>query len=247
MNKILKNINKILRNIFVKNWGLKLFSFVLALMFWFAIIPEEKRSFEIMVTVRLEPYNLPAGMEIVENPPSTIDVTIKAPNRLIDEITPEKVRARLELGTARVEQTEFLINRNMIILPPGAQDAEVKLIQPSQVRMRLERSKEIMMQVEYDFVGQLPENLEIESVDVIPNEVAIIGPESKVKDTYTVKTSPIDLSILTESIEIETALVLPDPDLRVASYETIVTVRIMIKSKNPEEEIPEKKKRKRTF
>ncbi len=233
-------MNKILRNIFVKNWGLKLFSFLLALVFWFAIIPEEKLSFEISVTVPLELHNLPSGLEIIEKPPPYIDVTIKAPKRLINTITSEAV-ARLELGTARVEQTEFPINPDMISLPPGA---EVTGYSPSQVRMRLERSREIMLEVEADFVGQLQENLELVRIEIIPNEVSIIGPESKMKETDKVKTSPIDLSSLTKSIEIETGLILPDPYLRVASYETIITVRIIIKEKNPEEDIQEKKRRK---
>ena len=237
-------MNKILRNIFVKNWGLKLFSFLLALVFWFTIIPEEKLSFEKSVTVPLELHNLPAGMEIVEKPPPNIDVTIKAPHRLIDTINPETVRVRLELSTARVEQTDFPINRSMISLPQGA---EVKEWSPSQVRMQLENSREIMMQVVPDLIGQLQENLELVRVEVIPNEVSIIGPESKVKETDKVMTSPIFLSSLTESIEIETHLILPDPDLRVVSYETIITVRIIIEAKNPEEEITEKKKIKRAF
>lgn len=237
-------MNKILRNIFVKNWGLKLFSFLLALVFWFTIIPEEKLSFEKSVTVPLELHNLPAGMEIVEKPPPNIDVTIKAPHRLIDTINPETVRVRLELSTARVEQTDFPINRSMISLPQGA---EVKEWSPSQVRMQLENSREIMMQVVPDLIGQLQENLELVRVEVIPNEVSIIGPESKVKETDKVMTSPIFLSSLTESIEIETDLILPDPDLRVVSYETIITVRIIIEAKNPEEEITEKKKIKRAF
>lgn len=232
---------KILRNIFVRNWGLKLFSLLLALVFWFSIIPEEKLSFEIKVTVPLELHNLPSGMKIIENPPPFIDVTIKAPHRLMEEINPEGVRARLELGTARVEQTEFPINPDWISLPQGA---EVKEISPSHVRMRLESLREIMMEVEPDFVGQLHENLELVGFEVIPNKVSIIGPESKVKETYKVRTSPIDLSFLTESIEIETGLILPDPDLRVTSYETIIMVRITLKAKNLEEDIQEKKKRK---
>lgn len=228
---------------FVRNWGLKLFSFLLALIFWFSISPEEKLSFEKSVAVPLELHNLPTGIERIEKTPLTIYVTIKAPQRLIDIINSETVRARLDLRTARVEQTEFPINRNMIILDRIIQGAEVKEISPSQVRIRLERSKEIMMEVKANLVGQLPENLELVRVDVIPNEVSIIGPESKVKETYKVRTSPIDLSSLTESIEVETDLILPDPDLRVASYETIITVRIIIEEKNPEENIPEKKKR----
>ncbi len=235
-------MNKILRNIFVRNWGLKLFSFLLALVIWFIIIPEEKLSFETSLSVPLLLDNVPAGMEIVEKPPPTIDVTIKAPQRLIDMINSGTVQARLDLSTARVEQTEFPINRNMISYPQGA---EVKEISPSHVMMRLERSREILLEVKPIYVGQLPENLTIVSVDVIPKEVSVIGPESKVKDTETVRTSPIDLSSLTGSIDMQTDLILPDPALHVASFETVITVRFIIEEKNPEEYIPEKKKRKR--
>ncbi len=234
-------MNKIFRNIFVRNWGLKLFSFLLALVIWFIIIPEEKLSFDTPVTVNLELYNRPAGLEIIEGPPPIV-VTIKAPNRLIGEINPETISARLDLSSARVEQTEFPINRDMIILDRIIQGAEVKEISPSQVRMRLERSREILLEVKPDLVGELPENLELVSVDVIPNEVLIIGPESKVKDTDTVRTSPIDLSSLTGSIEMETDLILPDPALRVASFETIITVRLIIEEKKSRRRNPRKEK-----
>lgn len=238
-------MNTILKNIFVRNWGLKLFSFLLALVFWFMIIPDEKLSFEKSVTVPLETYNLPAGLEIVEKPPPTIDVTIKAPHRLIDSINPETVRARLELGTARVEQTEFPIYRNMISL--AVKGAEVKDFSPGQVRMRLERSREIKLEVKPTLIGQLKENLELVKIEVIPSEVSIIGPESKVNTTDLVRTSPIDLSTLTESVEMETVIILPDPFLRMASFETIITVRIIINVINPGEDTPVKKIKKSDF
>lgn len=234
-------MKKFFRNIFVRNWGLKLFSFLLALVIWFLIIPEEKLSFDKKVTVSLELHNLPAGFEIVEKPPPTIDVTIKAPNRLFDHINSGTVRAILELRNASVEQTEYPINRNMISIPQGA---EVREISPSQVRMRLERSREIMLEVEPNLVGQLAEGLELEKVEVIPNRVSIIGPESKVKDTYKVGTSPIDISTLTATTDVHADLILPDPDFRLTFLETAVTVKITIAKKTQEESPPDKKKKK---
>jgi YbbR domain-containing protein len=237
-------MNKLFRNIFVRNWGLKLFSFILALVIWFTIIPEEKLSFERKLTVSLELHNLPSGLEIMDKPPSTIDVTIKAPNRLFDQINPGTVRAVLELRNARAEQTEFPINRNMILIPQGA---EVKEISPSQVRMRLERSREILLDVEANIVGQLAEGLELMSVEVIPAQVSIIGPESKVKDTYKVTTSPIDISALIQTTEVSADLILPDPDLRFSSLESTIRVRIVIAEKGEDENVPEKKKKKITI
>jgi YbbR domain-containing protein len=169
-------------------------------------------------------------------------VRIKAPNRLFDQINSETVRAILELSNARVDQTEFPINRNMIYIPQGA---EVREISPGQVRMRLERTKEIFLDVEVDIIGQLADGLELEGIEAIPNQVSIIGPESKVKDSYKVKTSPIDISALTETTEVQADLILPDPEnLRLVSLETIITVRIIIAERTEEESPGAKKKRK---
>jgi len=224
-------MNKILKNIFVRNWGLKLFSLILALGLWFTIIPEEKMSFEQTLSVPLEPHNKPSWMEYVERPPSTIEVTIKAPNRLYDQITPDSVRARLELGNASIEQTEYPISINMISLPQGA---EVVQIFPSQVMIKLERSKEVLLDVEPSLVGDLPENLELVRVEVIPNQVSVTGPESRVKETDKVRTNPIDLSSLTGSILIEADVILPNQELRLTSLGTQLKVRIIVQEKTEE-------------
>lgn len=224
-------MNKILRNIFVRNWGLKLFSLILALGLWFTIIPEEKMSFEQTLSVPLEPHNKPSWMEYVERPPSTIEVTIKAPNRLYDQITPDSVRARLELGNASIEQTEYPISINMISLPQGA---EVVQIFPSQVMIKLERSKEVLLDVVPSLVGDLPENLELVRVEVIPNQVSVTGPESRVKETDKVRTNPIDLSSVTGSILIEADVILPNQELRLTSLGTQLKVRIIVQEKTEE-------------
>jgi len=232
-------MKKLLKNIFVRNWGLKLFSFILALVLWFSIIPEEKLSFEQTLTVPLELHNKPSWMEIVERPPSTVEVTIKAPNRLYDLITPDSVRARLELSNASLEQTEYPLTMSMISLPQGA---EVVQIFPSQVVMRMEQTREVLLDVEASLVGQLPDHLELVRVEVIPTQVSVSGPESRVKETDRVRTNPIDLSSLTGSIEMEADFILPNSDLRLSSLDTHLKVRIIISEKTEEDTVAPKKK-----
>jgi len=233
-------MNRILKNIFVRNWGLKLFSLVLALVLWFTIIPDEMMSFEQTLTVPLELIHKPSWMETVERPPATIEVTIKAPNRLYDLITPDSVRVRLDQSTASVEQTEYPITINMISLPQGA---EVIQIFPSQVKMRMERSKEVLLDVEPKLVGQLPDNLELVRYEVIPSQVSVTGPESRMKETDKVRTNPIDLSSLTGSIEVGADVILPNSDLRLTSLGTELRVRIIVSEKTEEDPpAPTKKK-----
>jgi YbbR domain-containing protein len=214
-----------LRNLFLKNWGLKLFSFILALILWLTLIPEEKIYSEKTVPAPLELHNIPSDMEVVEKPPTYVDVKIRAPKRLIPQITSDNVRAVLDLQGAVVTQRDFPLNKDLIELPVGA---EVEEILPGQVTLRMEKIREMPLTVEADLTGRLPEGYSLVRTLVIPEEVMIKGPESKFRDTYRLRTMPIDISTLTQSIEFEVDLILPSPDLRLASSQTQVVVRLII-------------------
>jgi len=227
--------------VFLRNWELKLFSLLLALVLWLTLMLEVKVFSEKMLTVPLELHNIPPAMELVEKPPSIVDVKIRAPQRLINQINSATVHVVLNLEKARLDQTEYPLNKDMISIPEGA---EVKDIYPSQVELRLERSKEIMMPIEANITGKLQEGYKIEKIEVIPPQVPIRGPESKVNDKDKVRTSPIDISNLTETTEIVADLILPKPELKLASSLTRVKVRILIQQEQTEEEIKVKKDKK---
>ena len=106
-------MKKHLKDIFLKNWGLKLFSFILALVLWLTFIPEEKIFSEKTLTIPLVLHNTPPQMEVVEKPPQTVDVTIRAPRRLLGQILPTNVQAELDLSNASVDQQDFPLSPMM--------------------------------------------------------------------------------------------------------------------------------------
>jgi len=226
-------MKRLLRNIFLRNWGLKLFSFLLAVILWFSVIPKERIVSEKIITVPLELHNIPAGMEVVEKPTSNVDVKIRAPNRLINQLNSACVHAVLDLHEAQIDLTEYPLNKNMISLPQGA---EVKDIYPSLVKLRLEKTRQINLEVEAQLVGDLQEGITIQKVECIPPRVPVEGPESILDEGAKVRTNPIDRSTLTESTEKEVDLILPNPNLRFASAQIKVKVRITIESEEVKEE-----------
>jgi len=228
-------VNKLLINIFLKNWGLKLFSLLVALLLWLVLIPEEKMFSEKTLTVPLEIHNIPSDMELVKKPPATVDVKIRAPNRLINDISATNVHAVLNLQNARLEQEEYPLHKNMISIPQGA---EVKDIYPSQVNLKLERTKEVLLDVIPTLSGNPREGFMLSKIEVIPSQILVKGPESKVKENYKVRTSPIDISSLTQPIELEADLIPPTPDLKFVSLTTKVKVKILIQEKEKEQEKP---------
>ncbi len=221
-------MKRFLKDLFLKNRWLKLVSFLLALILWLTFIPEEKIFTEKTLTVPLEIHNIPSQMEIVEKPPSTVDVKIRSTRRLIGQITPANVSVILDLQHVNVNQVNFPLSVDMIYVPEGA---EAKEVSPSQINLKLETIKEILLEVIVDFTGEIPEGYEMTQYEVIPLEILVKGPESKIKEKFKLKTLPIDRSSLTKSQDIQVGLILPSQDLNWASSQTQVIVRFQIQKK----------------
>ena len=223
---------RLFRRVFLRNWGLKLFSFLIALFLWLTLIPDDKIFDEKILTVRLDVHNIPPGMALMEKPPPTLNVIIRAPKRLIDQFTSANVNAVLDLRGAQMDVQDYYLSPNMVQAPEGA---EVKEISPMQVKLKLERIVEEMLEVEPDIMGELPEGLGVAKIEVAPSRVRVRGPESKINKDDRVRTTPVDISALTEPTEVEASLILPNPDLRLASARTTVIVRILIQEIKEEE------------
>lgn len=214
-----------IRAYLTKNWGLKLVSFLLAFVLWLTLIPEEKKSTERRLTVNLEIHNIPPQMRLMERPPASVDVTVRAPNRLLPQISNMNVHVALDLSDATVDQTQYALSRDMVSVPAGA---EVKEIFPSQVGLKLEMTREIVAEVVVDLIGSPQEGIKLIKAESIPSQVRVRGPESKIMDGMTVKTQPINQSLYAESTEVRVDILLPDPDLSLVDQESKVTVRLVV-------------------
>ncbi len=217
-------MNSKIKNLFLKNWELKLFSLLLSFILWLTIIPKVRTYVDKHLIIPLEVYNIPSNMEIVENPPQTVDAIIRTPKSILDQITPSSVVAKLNLENASPLQEEYPLTKEMISLP---QEAEVVRIRPNLVHLKLEKTKETYLKIEPYIIGELSPNLKIEKIEIVPPVIKVQGPESKVVPGEKIRTSPIDISQLETSTEIKPTLILPNPYLRLASEEE-VKIRIKI-------------------
>jgi YbbR domain-containing protein len=217
-----------IKNLVTRNWPLKFLSLILAFLIWLTLIPEEKIFSEKTLAVPLETRNLPADFEIVEKPSTTIDVTLRAPNRLLAQITPDRVRAVLSLEKATIKQEEYPLNPDMITAPL---EAKVVRVMPNKVRLKLDRSKEVLMEVSPVLIGKIKDGMKLDKVDLIPSKVFVRGAESKIKPKDKVRTSPVDISDLAQSAEFEADLILPNPDLRFTTAQTKAKIKIILVAK----------------
>jgi YbbR domain-containing protein len=221
---------RFIRDLFLNNWALKLLALLLAFVLWLSLIPEERTFSEKTVPVALETLNVPNGMELVEKPDTAIDVSIRAPNSIIDTITAANVFAKLDLQEATVFQQEYPLNESMISIPPGSQ---VVRISPNKVKLKLERSEELLLEVVPVIVGKPREGLGISKIELSPARVRVEGPESKLREKDRVTTSPVNVSDIEATTTYMADLNLPRPELRLTGAPTRVQVRVILKEDRP--------------
>lgn len=214
-----------LKDLVTRNWSLKLLAFVLAVVLWITLVPEEKTYGERTLAVPLETHNIPTDMELVEKAVSVVDVTIRATNRLLGQITSNDLTAVLDLKNAPVTQEDFALDASMIVVPPNVRAVRVF---PPKAHLKLERASEIDMDVVPDVAGKVKEGFRIEKVEAIPAKAMVRGPESKFRPRDRLRTSPVDIGGLEATIEAEADIVLPRPDLRIKGGPSRVKVRVTI-------------------
>ena len=212
-----------------RDWPLKLVSLVLALALWLLLVPAEKVSSEKALTIPLETVNVPAGLEIVERPAPTIDVTIRAAKRVLNEIGPSELVARIDLERATVHQQEYSLNAAMIEAPAGAQ---VVKISPSKVTIKLEKTGEATLEVHATLRGKPAPGYRITRIEIDPASVAVQGPESRLKGADAATTAPVDVSGLSQSTVFDADIILPRPVLRFVNPQTSARVAVIIEPEN---------------
>jgi YbbR domain-containing protein len=216
---------RLLRNLFLRNWILKLAALSLAFVLWLTLIPEEKIFSEKTFVVPLETQNLSDAYEISERPQATVDVTVRAPNRLLGQMTSADVQAILDLRRATVNQEDYPLNPDLVSVPP---EAKVVRVFPNKARIKLERAKEVLMDVQTVIVGKPKPGFRVESTELIPSKVYVRGPESKIRPKDQVRTTPVDVAGLDETDTFRVDLVLPRPELRFSTGQTSATVKVIV-------------------
>lgn len=218
-------MNRYLRRLFIRNWKLKLASLGLAMAIWLILVPADKVHSEKALTVPLETRNIPPGLEIVERNVSSVDITVRAPNRILAGISPSDLVAVLDLERGTVYQQEYPLNKSMIIVPTGA---EVVNVTPSKVKIRLERTAEMALEISPTTWGKVAPGFAVDRIDIVPAKVPIRGPESKVSIKDKVTTAPVNITGLSETTVFYVDIILPKAELRLASAQTSVRVTIHI-------------------
>lgn len=177
------------------NLGLKIAAVLLSIALWFYVT--SRGQSEIPLDVPLKFVNIPVGLEIANSPVKTVSLYIKGQERVIRSIKPSDAKVILNLTNAKPGENMFYITREDINLPHVV---TVTSINPSSVKIMTEKTVSKAVKVIPVVVGHLEKDFFVKSISVEPQYILIEGTRSEIKKTNNLKTEPLDITGLTDTI-----------------------------------------------
>jgi YbbR domain-containing protein len=205
-----------------RNLGLKFLSTLVAILLWLVVAGE--RVVERVMRAPVEFQNLPAGLELVGNPPDTVEVRLRGSSGALSRMAAGDMSAVIDLATARPGRRLFHITQNQVNVPYGI---EIVQVGPSTLTMEFEMSAIRRVKVEPDIDGHPADGYEITSVKSDPDSVEVAGPETPLKRLVAAITEPVSVTDQTRTVREVVTIGVPDSTLRLRSPQTaVVTVTI---------------------
>lgn len=204
-----------------RNLGLKVLALALAALLWLTVAGEHVG--ERVMRVPLEFHNIPPDLEIVGDPPTTVDVRVRGSSGVISRLQPGDVVASLELGEARPGSR--LIHIDEVQVPYGV---EVAGIIPSTVSLEIEKMASRVIPVVPVLEGEPAPGFVVGRIVSEPATVRIEGPETRVRQLAEATTEPVVVTGSRERVRDTVNVGLTDSAVRLSTpQEATVVVEVL--------------------
>jgi YbbR domain-containing protein len=192
-----------------RNPGLKFMAMLLAVALWFTVAGEQ--NVERTMRVPLELLNKPPNLEILGDPPTTVDIRVLGSSALLSRIGSGEVVAMVDLGAARPGSRLFNIMKDEIRVPYGVQVLQVT---PATIALELEISARRRVRVVPAIEGDPAPGFVAGTIRANPDSVEVIGPESHLKALTAATTEPVSIAGQRENVTDTVTVGVPDSAVR---------------------------------
>ncbi|NCO68499.1 MAG: hypothetical protein COY75_06630 [Nitrospirae bacterium CG_4_10_14_0_8_um_filter_41_23] len=198
-----------MRKFFLENLGLKTAAILLSVVLW--IFVTSRSQSEISVDVPIEFKNIPTGLEVVNHSVKVISLNIKGQERLIKNVKPSDIRVYIDLSKSKKGESIYYITRDDIKLPHAI---TVMNVSPSSVKVITEETITKTVKVTPVITGDPERGYYVKSIEAVPQTVGLEGIRSEIRKVNTIKTEPLDITGVNETLTQELKLELTGKNIR---------------------------------
>ncbi len=212
-----------MKDLFVKNMGLKLLSILFAISLWLFVNLKATEERDLQLPLRWE--HLPSFLEITNPVNDFVRVRVAGPRRILSNLNPENFPVILDLTDAKAGIMDYQITEKMISLIPGLRG---DVLPPDKVQFKFDLivTKEVV--VEPDIVGKPPAGYVLERVEVEPMRIEVVGAQSEIMGIDHAGTRVIDVSQLRETLVENVRIALDRPHVWPAEGQELVRIRLLV-------------------
>jgi hypothetical protein len=208
---------------FLRNLGLKFVSLALATLLWLGVAGQQ--VVERNLRVPLEFHNVPPGLEVVGEPPDSVDVRVRGSSGNLARVQPGEVVAVMDLRGARAGDRLFHLMPDEVRVPFGV---DVVQVTPGSLALRFEVSGRKVVPVVPDVEGDPAPGYVLGRVTADPATVEVVGPVSRLRELTAATTETVSVDGQTKTMEDRVTLGVPDSLLRLQTHsEALVKVEVV--------------------
>jgi YbbR domain-containing protein len=218
-------LERLVRKVFVEDWSLKLLALAITVVLWLAVTGQNKP-----VTLRVSGVQLnflrPDGLEISNEPPSSVEVVLTGSPDKLDRIGPRDLVATVDLSDQKAGERVVRLSLDRVKMDLR-EDVKIKGFHPSTIPIRLEPIIEAPVDVEVKFEGKLPEGYEMVAVSANPARVRLRGPSDRINALHKAMTETVWLDGKRESFSLSHVEInIPDPKIDILDPAVDIHVEI---------------------
>ncbi len=216
-------VEKVLRRIFIEDWSLKLLSLAITLVLWL-VVASQNEPVSAHVNVQLN-FVRPQSLEISNDPPKFVDVTVTGSRSKLDNLSPLDLVATIDLTDQRAgERMIRLSDKIQLSLPAGL---KTERYFPAAISIRLEQIVDREIQLEPRIDGKPADGYEVYSITPSQNTVILRGPASKLNQINKAPTETVWLAGQKETFTAtNVAIDIPDPKIDLLSPSVNVRIEV---------------------
>jgi YbbR domain-containing protein len=202
-----------------RHLGLKIVALTMATLLWLTVAGEP--VVERVIRVPLELRDIPPRLEVVGDPPASVDVRLRGSSALLSRLEPGEIVAVLDLINARPGSRIFHIRNEEVRAPYGI---EVTQVVPGTLGIELERSAVRVVPIVAPLEGEPAPGFVLGQVTVEPATVQVIGPETRVKKLAEATTEPVSVAGAVKDVRDLVAVGLTDSSLRLVKPQDVTVI-----------------------
>jgi YbbR domain-containing protein len=204
-------------------WGLRFLALAIALGLWFDFSFQAREAPSERLIEASISYNRPRGF-IVLDPVPSVNVRLRGSSKAIRRLSPFQVDVQVDL--ARYAAGTWTVNlRSENVQMPD--NLELVSIEPAAIRVELEQEKTQSLPVVPKLTGEPAGGSTVGEPDVLPNQVLVSGPQSRIARAGSLATEPISIDGHALSFETTVAVTSPDPLIQIVQpFKVLVKVNL---------------------